>query len=392
MVEVKSHQKINSYLQKIDFRIKRNHELLWVKYVQLGSRVVRLLCYSKDFIPLIEKQLSYTLRDSSEKFDATIVMWHEKKITEFTSSIIDIDTKSRIRLQQLMSKSVNIDLDLSDDSNPQHKILIRVNSKKEGISHLEVFDHTYSKHNPLIKSISANGVINAFDSENNIYYYGVEDLHPEEFIKQGHIFVQIFNKILKTENSNLAHGAVVGLNNQGILFCARGQRGKSTLAVLSMMEGFEYVSDDYLLLEKEGDTLYSYPIYSIITLSPRMYNELYDDLKGKFVSNNARRDKYVIDIKAYHETFRDKYPVKVCMFPQIVSDEKPSIVRCKKGRAITQLVHSTINQMEDRHDIKTIKKLISFVDYFEFYQINLCSDIKANVECLREFSNQINRK
>jgi hypothetical protein len=174
------------------------------------------------------------------------------------------------------------------------------------------------------------------------------------------------------------------------LLCGSGQRGKSTLAVLAMMQGFDYVSDDYLVLEKEGDALYSYPIYSIITLSPRMYNELYDEMKGKFVSNNARRDKYVLDIKAYHESFSDKYPIKVCVFPQITNDEKPSIVSCKKGTAITQLVHSTIMQMEDKYDVKTIQKLTSFIKDFDFYQINLCADIKANVECLREFCRQIN--
>ncbi len=119
-----------------------------------------------------------------------------------------------------------------------------------------------------------------------------------------------------------------------------------------------------------------------------MYNELYDDLKGKFVSNNARRDKYVIDVQNYHDAFRDKYPIKVCLFPQIVDDATPSIVPCKKGRAIAQLVHSTIIQLEDKHDIKTIKKLISFIKDFDFYQINLCADIQANVECLRKFCQQ----
>ncbi|MCE3255752.1 MAG: hypothetical protein K0R25_1246 [Rickettsiaceae bacterium] len=380
------HQKINSYLQKIDAHIRQNNELQWQKYVQLGSRAVKLVCYSKDFIPLIEKQLSYTLKDISDNCDATIVLWNEREIENFADAIIDNHVKSRMRLQQLIFKTKDVNFEITDNTN----LLVKINAGNGITKHFEILDDSYSKHNPIIKISAVSGIVNAYDRENNIYYYGVKDLHPEEFIKQGHIFVQIFNKIIKTPNSNLVHGAVVGLNNKGILFCARGQRGKSTLAVLSMMQGFDYVSDDYLVLEKEGDELYSYPIYSIITLSPRMYNELYGDLKGKFVSNNARRDKYVIDIKAYHDTFREKYPVKICIFPQIVSDEKPSIILCKKGQAITQLVHSTISQMEDKHDIKTIQKLVSFIRNFEFYQINLCSNISANVECLRQFCNQIN--
>ena len=82
----------------------------------------------------------------------------------------------------------------------------------------------------------------------------------------------------------MVHGDIVGLNDNGVLFCARGQRGKSTLVVLSMIDGFEYVSDDYLTLEKENDKLYAHPIYSIITLSPRMYNELFDKLKRLQIS------------------------------------------------------------------------------------------------------------
>ena len=364
-IDVKNAQETAGYIGKIDSYVKSEYGIEWTKYVALGSKTVRLVNYSKEFTPLVEKQLTYSLKDGAPGYDATIVLWREKDISAFLNKIIGISSqvKMRIRVEMLASKCDKMNV--------------------------EIVDASYSQHNPVIIIDSFCGLIRAYDSVSNTYYYGVEDLSPEEFIKQGHIFVQFFNKIVKTPTSNLVHGAVVGLDNKGVLFCARGQRGKSTLAVLAMMEGFEYVSDDYLILEKEGNELYSYPIYSIITLSPRMYNELYYDLKGKFVSNNARRDKYVINIADYHDTFRDKYPVKVCMFPEIVSDARPSIVPCEKGRAVTQLIHSTIRQTEDKHDIKTIRKLMDFVKDYDFYQINLCPDIKANVECLREFCRKI---
>ena len=361
-----NNQEIKKYIDEIAETVEQENKLVWVKYVKLGSKTVRLMCYSDKFTPHVEKQLTYSLMDEADSFDATIVLWNESSVKGFVNSIIaknSIQMKMRARVEMLASKRDSVDL--------------------------AFMDSTYSRHNPLVLTITDAGIIRAFDRDSNTFYYGVENLNPEDFITHGHIFVQFFNKIVKTPNSNLVHGAVVGLDNKGVLFCARGQRGKSTLAVLAMMQGFEYVSDDYLILEKEEDKLYSYPIYSIITLSPRMYGELYYDLKGKFVSNNGRKDKYVINIAAYHDTFRDKYPINVCMFPEIVDDAKPSIVPCAKGRAVTQLIHSTIRQTEDAHDIKTIQKLIDFVKDFEFYQINLCQDIKANVECLREFCKKL---
>ncbi len=38
------------------------------------------------------------------------------------------------------------------------------------------------------------------------------------------------------------------------------------------------------------------------------------------------------------------------------------------------------------------KKIMDFTDGFEFYRINLCPDINANVECLRKFIKEYNCK
>jgi len=307
-------------------------------FVDLGIQIVRVLCYAPDYLPLMRKQLTWSLRDSSDHYDSTLVIWTDPSVASADQEVIQ-----------------GFDLDL--------KQVLSVNETP--------------------------GVIRGYDAIDNTYFYSAPDLRPEEFIKQGHIFVKTFYDMLKTGSSNLVHGACVGVDGKGILFCARGQRGKSTLSVLSMLQGFEYVSDDYLVLSKEGDSLYTYPIYSIITLSPTMYNELYDELDGtRFVSNNARKDKYVINIAGCHDRFRTRYPVRACMFPEIVSDPEPSITRiddAAKGRAITQLAHSTMMQMADMHDPATTRKLMDMVRDQEFFQIRLCRDIHKNVEALREF-------
>lgn len=364
-------EKLKSYFKNLNNYVT-SKELKWIKYVYLGCKILRVINFSDEFTPLVQKQLAYSLKDSAPKYDATLIIWKENfdLLPSKISSDFDPKTNLRLRIDMICSKKKEVDV--------------------------YVFDNNYSKHNPVLEINPQRGILNGYDADTNTYYYGVKNLDPEEFIKEGHIFVQVFNQILKTENTNLVHGAVVGLNNKGILFCARGQRGKSTLAVLSMLKGFEYVSDDYLVLEKEGENLYSYPIYSIITLSPKMYNELYEDLEGtRFISNNGRKDKYVINISNHHSTFKDKYPISICMFPEIVSAPNPSITLCtkqEKGRAVTHLVHSTINQMCGKHDIKTIQKLINMVKDFEFYKINLCHDIYKNVECLRDFTLKLNNK
>ena len=335
MTETKQERKIKISDKKLLEYIKANSSYEKTLYIDLGVKIVRLVCCSELFIPHIEKQLAYTLCKEVSDFDATIILWQKNDI-------------GHIHEKECLFGETNI-------------------------KHIVIGENTTTLICPGMET----------------YFYGVKNLEPEEFVKEGHIFVQIFNKILKTETTALVHGACAGLNNKGVLFCARGQRGKSTLTVLSLLSGFEYVSDDYLTLEKEGEKLYAYPIYSIITLSPKMYNEMYDKLEGtRFVSNNARKDKYVLNISNLHNQFRKKYPVKLCMSLDFAKEKEPSITECskqEKGSAVTQMIHSTVIQMHDMQDIKTIKKLIDMVSNFKFYKINLCDNIYKNTELLKTF-------
>lgn len=358
-------EKLQECFQGLDTYLDIEHPR-FVKYLDLGCKVVRILGMSDEFLGHINKQLTFVVRNYAENFDATIVPFKDdfQTIINRIHRIYDPEKNRSLRVELLV--------------------------KKDQITDIYFFDQNYSKVKPIFYIEAGRGFLNAYNEDTNTYYYGVKNLDPEEFIKEGHLFVQNLNNILKSDTTNLVHGALVGMNNNGILFCARGQRGKSTLTVLSMIRGFEYVSDDYLTLKKEGHTLYSYPIYSIITLSPRMYNELYDELNGsRFVSNNGRKDKYIINIQNFHKQFKIKYPVKFCMFPEIVADKEPSIVPCtsaEKGRAIVQLIQSTVSQMQDIRDIKTITKLFNMVKVYSFYKINLCNDIEKNTACLKLFT------
>ena len=358
-------EKLGEIFSNLDEYIEKKYGKKWVKYVNLGTHVLRIVSYCDEYKPLIEKQLMY-VSDFAQNYDATLVIWKEDDIENLHKNL-HYDFNSKLNL----------------------KLRVEMIALKRKLRFFKVFDKKYSKTNPLIESNFAKKTFSAFNEASNTHYYAVENLEPEEFIKEGHIFIQAINKVVKGTKTNVVHGAVVGMNNNGVLFCARGQRGKSTLTVLSMLTGFEYVSHDYLVFEKDGENLYSYPIYSIITLSPKMYNELYDELKDcRFVSNNARKDKYVFNISNLENQFRTKYPIKVCMFPEIVKDKEPSIKLCEKEekeRAIVQLIQSTVAQMRDICNQDVIKKILNMIKDFEFYKINLCSDIYKNTEFLREF-------
>lgn len=356
---------LQNYIQKIKARVSTK-EVVAVKYIALADQIVRVLCYTPEIVPHMEKQLPYVMIDSADKYDSTIVVWKEPDVNGMMAKLDprwDPKVNMRLRLEMVYHRWTNA-------------------------PSVALIDPEFSKTTPVVMLNTSLGFVKAFDVKERVYYYGVPDFSPEEFIKEGHVFVQQINRLIQNETTNIAHGAIIGFNNNGLLMCARGQRGKSTLTVHAMMHGFEYVADDYQILQNRGGEIYAWPIYSVITLSPKMYNELYDDLKGKFVSNNARKDKYVISIEPYHEQFRKAYPIRLCLFPEIVTDPEPSITFCtpeEKGRAIVQLIQSTVWQMQDLNHPHVIKKMFNMVKEMDFYKFNLSHNIDANTEYLRNF-------
>ncbi len=360
--EIEYFKNIDNYLSKKD--------KLWTKYIDLNCKIVRLIGYNNEFLPHIEKQLTFCLKENSTKYDATIILWKEDDFQNLCNHI-------------------------SDEFNPKKNLRIRLETlynKDRIINQIDIYGNNFSKTKPIIDIQIKRGFFIGNNKDKNTYYYGVKNLETEELIKEGHLFIQFLNNILKSNASNLIHGAVIGLNNNGICICARGQRGKSTLCVSSIIKGFDYVSDDYLILNQENKELFANPIYSIITLSPQMYDKLYKNLKNsQFVSNNARKDKYVFNISNFHDKFKTNYPIKLCIFPEITKNSNPNINPCtqkEKNRAIVQLIQSTLSQTQDLAENQTAKKIINMLKNLPFYKFNLSFDINKNTEILFDFMNK----
>jgi len=323
-------------------------------YIDLGGlKTVKIVSCAPEADFMIRHQLVWSLTAPVSNPDATLVLWRQTVDSSFHKKTLG--------------------LDVEDDGSGDNLIL----ALRDGDNLLPFAEVSFENCSARL-------------SDGDTSYYCVQSLEPEEWIKEGHLFVHWLYKMADTQSSHLVHGACIGLDGQGILLCARGQRGKSTLAVTAMLHGFEYVSDDYLILEKTPHTLVASPIYSIITLSPRMFEALRDDLdKARFICDSARKDKFVFDISGYEDSLRRRYPIKACVFPEIDPSISEAVIEpctpAQKGRAITHLVHSTIIQMQAQGDASTVRKLITMLRDLPFYTIRLSPDIFGNVEILRKF-------
>ncbi|MBR3627770.1 MAG: hypothetical protein IKN42_02850 [Elusimicrobia bacterium] len=335
----------NSLLKYYDFldsRYKKTAEQNSVvtKYLDLGIKVIRLQIAYKNFLPELEKYFSCSLKNNIDKYDETIYIWKD-------------NIYSYINDQYNKSKWIEVSYDKKD--------LIRIDLE--------------------------NKIINAENSESKKYYFVAEDFSYDILSKQGHLFVKLISQIVRTEHSALVHSAAVGIDNKGILICAKSGSGKSTLSVSCLTNGFQYVSDDYLILNKTNNLL-ALPIYSIITLSEHIYKQM-PNLKSEFMCNNYNNTKYVLNISSYDNNIIRNLSIKAVVFPKISNVVEPTIERTDKNKALTQFVYSTATQMDKDKDPQYIKQLISFVKDLDFYQINLSKDLNKNVKILKQFIKEL---
>lgn len=307
----------------------------------------------RDAQDMVLRQAGWCVADHCETTEATLYFWEERDFRDFHKTVLGL----------------GFELDENDDY-----LLLAYKDEDGRMTVFAEFEY-------------AGGAIKAWSGKE--HYFGAEKMDPESLLRSGHLFVKSLYRILDTPSSAMVHSACVGLGGKGILLCARGGKGKSTLAVSSLLKGFEFVSDDYTILEQDDEGLTASPLYSIITLSPEMYNLMYEEFApARFVADNARKNKYVFEMSAWKDQVRKRLPLKACLFPEIVPDSQCGVFPCspsEKGRAITSLVHSTQMQMLDQGNPSNSRKIIRMLQRLDFYKIRLSPDIFGNVECLRDF-------
>lgn len=326
----------------LDNRFRQQAESIHVitKYLDLGIKTIRLQIACGNFIDKIEHFFSCSLKDNVDTYDKTIYIWRDN-IKPFIN-------------EQYKSELVTVAY--------QNQRYIRIDLK--------------------------NKIINAENPEENKYYFVAEDISYDALLKQGHLLVKLISQIVRTENSALVHSAAVGIDNKGVLICAKGGSGKSTLSVSCLVDGFQYVADDYLILNKKNNNLYALPIYSMITLSSQIC-KMIPNLKSNFMGNNYNDTKYVLNISPYDSNLAKSLPINAVVFPNIANIQEPTIEKTDKNRAITQLVFSTAIQMNNDNDSSYMKLLISLIKDLNFYQINLSKDLNKNVQILKQFIKEL---
>ena len=186
------------------------------------------------------------------------------------------------------------------------------------------------------------------------------------------------------EDYLLLHGAVVGVNGKGALITASSGSGKSTLALSGLLEGMNYLAEDYVLVSRRGPAI-AYPIFTTGYVTSDTLQML-PELKDKILLYVPRRDKYLIDLSAFDDLFLDEIPLSVMVFPLVTDLPSIQVEKASSVKPFMDALTTTAKQIEScERFADSFKLLFARMKTIPSYQLNLTKDTRKNAHEFREF-------
>lgn len=182
----------------------------------------------------------------------------------------------------------------------------------------------------------------------------------------------------------LLHGAAVGAGGAGALIAAPSGKGKSTLALACLLEGMEFVAEDYVLVDRVGPAV-GHPILGTGFMTAETL-ELLPDFKRSVLYHATLRDKYLVDLAAHGGSFADDLPLRAMIYPVIAHSDVPSIEPAVSVKPFMAAITTTAKQVKSQERFAdSFKILFKRFKGIPAFQMRLSEDPAANARALRAF-------
>ncbi len=219
-----------------------------------------------------------------------------------------------------------------------------------GNPELERSVHPLFAHLEITHSDSIKNKLELFSDSKYLYFkyrsklidvFKIKDMEYFSGAVKQQIFSIIYNRKYDEWMMSL-HASGIVQNKKAILFSAAGGSGKSTLVALLKAHGFDYVSDDFIMGDKEGMV---YPLPSAISVkagAAQTLSEYYPGLKeSEPMEAFSGKSVQYIPVNNTEEIKAAPYPVKALIFVEYNITGHFSFKETDKKEALRLLLKET---------------------------------------------------
>jgi hypothetical protein len=178
---------------------------------------------------------------------------------------------------------------------------------------------------------------------------------------------------LRTPSRLLVHAGAVGLNGRGVLLAGPSGSGKSTTAVAALLAGFDYVGDDYVLLDLSPRHPAAHSLYASAKLVPATGNLLPELAGVAGAPVAAASEKTILDVsELWPESLCDRLEIVAVVVPRLAARGSTRLRPDSGGQALLALAPSTIFQVpSERAALSPLAELVRSVPS---YALELAGD------------------
>ncbi len=191
----------------------------------------------------------------------------------------------------------------------------------------------------------------------------------------------------------IIHAGLVADSDHGVLIAGSGGAGKSTLAMVCVHFGFDFLGDDQAGLERTADgSFVGHSLYNSVRLNRDHLNNLFPQFLNVSHTDCFRDDKSAVFLsEVLPKQLRSVVPIRVLVLPRIVDAPNSRIYHVTKAEALSVLASSSIITMLG-FDANDVDQVASFVERVPVYRIELGYRMEEIPHLIRQLISEVPEK
>ena len=178
----------------------------------------------------------------------------------------------------------------------------------------------------------------------------------------------------------MIHTGMVARDGGGVLLVGRSGAGKSTTSLACAWGGFQFLSDDYVGLQRHPDgTFIGHSLYNSVFVDTHHLSRFQELFRHAIKGRPPQEEKSVIILsQLFPERLQRSAPIQALALVRVTNDAKPRIRPATKGEALLALGPSSLLQIPNRNlGVRGFETLAKLVDRVSCYWLELGRDLQS---------------
>jgi hypothetical protein len=189
-----------------------------------------------------------------------------------------------------------------------------------------------------------SGSLIMYDSDARQAIFWIREAENTPYYETGAPLLPAMHWWLESKNCQLVHAGAIAAEDGGVLLVGKGGSGKSTTALACMVEGFEFASDDYCVLEP-SDPVKVHSIYCSAKLAADS-RDRFPGLAAAIHNPDTFTEKTLYLMRRiFPEQIAANFNLRAILLPRVAGTRETTVRPVSPALALRALAPSTMFQL-----------------------------------------------